>query len=130
MWPNLQETANLVTFTEEIVNGTSFFVQRVMSSLSSIVQLAEVYSEHCQTFQSIFAFSYYLAINSFRKRSISDVFQSSEHASDLFQFHICTITAVCYIFWPSQVLRGLITHSYVVFFYSKIVKDIRFQVDC
>ena len=48
---NLQETANLVTCTKEIVNGTSFFVQRVMSSLSSIVQLAEVYSEHCQTFQ-------------------------------------------------------------------------------
>ena len=118
----------MVTFTEEIVNGTSFFVQRVMSSLSSIVQLAEVYSEHCQTFQSIFAFSYYLAINSFRKRSISDVFQSSEHASDLIP-HLYHYGGVLYFLTASS-FAGFNNAFLLVFFYSKKAKDLRFQVDC
>ena len=29
MWPNPQETAHLVTFTEEILNGKVYFLSRV-----------------------------------------------------------------------------------------------------
>ena len=29
MWPNLQETGDLVTFTEEILNGKLHFLRRV-----------------------------------------------------------------------------------------------------
>ena len=44
MWPNLQETTNLVTFTEEIVNGKLHFLCSVTIYLSRIIIKACAYN--------------------------------------------------------------------------------------
>ena len=50
MWPNLQEIANLVTFTKEILNEKLHFLYSVVSGGSSFLKVkAEEYSEPFQT---------------------------------------------------------------------------------
>ena len=41
MWPNLQETADLVTFTEKILNGKLHFLCRDNLSLSQTIRTSE-----------------------------------------------------------------------------------------
>ena len=48
MWPNLQETADLVTFTEEILNGNFFYVFYIFCvALFAVMKFSS--SEPCQT---------------------------------------------------------------------------------
>ena len=46
MWPNWQETANLVTFTEEILNG-KFFAQPKYASVNFIFKAFESSMKKC-----------------------------------------------------------------------------------
>ena len=39
MWPNPHETANLVTFTEQVRNGKLYFLWSVAPSQTSMVEL-------------------------------------------------------------------------------------------
>ena len=41
MWPNLQETTDLVTFTEESVNGKLLFLQCFLWSILAFLQLVQ-----------------------------------------------------------------------------------------
>ena len=75
MWPNPQFPADLIIFTEEILNGKLRF-------------LYSVYSEHCQISEmECFA----KKINSFTlliisaKQSILDILQGSKYASESIQ---------------------------------------------
>ena len=43
MWPNPQETADLVTFTEEIFNGKLHFFAAVYSVWSNYISVDEVW---------------------------------------------------------------------------------------
>ena len=67
MWPNPRETADLVAFTEEILNGKLFF--------------CSMYSEPCQTSKTE-RFTE-KPLTAFAKHSILDVWQGSEYASDM-----------------------------------------------
>ena len=75
MWPNPQETVDLVTFTEEILNGKLYFLCSVIRS--------EVYSESYQTSETrLFVeivTGYKLTI--FAKSSMLNVLHDSEYAS-------------------------------------------------
>ena len=39
MWPNSQKTADLVTFTEEVLNGKLYFLCSVNSDISGITNI-------------------------------------------------------------------------------------------
>ena len=43
MWPNPQETADLVTFTEEILNGKLHFLCSVMETLMTLAGFQKSY---------------------------------------------------------------------------------------
>ena len=42
MWPNPQETADLVTFTEEILNGKLHFLCSVVSGFEPLATIAKL----------------------------------------------------------------------------------------
>ena len=59
MWPNPQETANLVTFTEKILNGKFHFLRSEIWSdwiqshfkTKNIAHTTDAYLKPCQTFK-------------------------------------------------------------------------------
>ena len=90
MWPNPQETADLVTFTEEILDGKFHFLcsdrtdSRGLRVCSNHIDLSVIYSEPYQTSKTEYAVK---IVNGLKpliivaKSFILDVWQGSEYGT-------------------------------------------------
>ena len=73
MWPNPQETADLVTFTEEILNGKLHFLCSVVSGFEPLATIAKLLILGVKIVRTFLANNYLLKVYNGNTKTIYEI---------------------------------------------------------